>query len=158
MPSFRGSSQPRDRTCVSFISCIGRRVLYHQHHSQIPYSSADSHSKEKPKLGLKDSHCFQNNKSCSQGHWLQQKNQEPAAKPSRVCEADLEALPASLGFPDSSVVKNPSAIAGDAGLIPGSGRSPGEGNGKPLQYSCLENPMNRVAWWATVHGLTKSWT
>ena len=48
--------------------------------------------------------------------------------------------------------------AGDLGSIPGSGRSLGEGNGNPLQYSCLENPMNGGAWKATVHGLTKSWT
>ena len=48
--------------------------------------------------------------------------------------------------------------AGDLGLIIGSGRSPGEGNGYPLQYSCLEKPMDRGAWWATVHGVTKSWT
>ena len=48
--------------------------------------------------------------------------------------------------------------AGDAGLIPGSGRSPGEGNGNSLQYSCLENPMDRGAWWATVHGVAKSQT
>ena len=47
--------------------------------------------------------------------------------------------------------------AGDLGLISGSGISPGEGNGNPLQYSCLENPMEREAWWATVHGVTKSW-
>ena len=47
--------------------------------------------------------------------------------------------------------------AGDVGLIPGSGRSPGEGNGSPLQHSCLENPMNRT-WRATVHGVTMSWT
>ena len=46
--------------------------------------------------------------------------------------------------------------AGDAGLIPGWGRSPGVGNGNPLQYSCLENPMDRGAWRATVHGVTKS--
>ena len=45
---------------------------------------------------------------------------------------------------------------GDLGSIPGLGRSPGEGNGNPLQYSCLENPMDRGAWWATVHGVTKS--
>ena len=54
------------------------------------------------------------------------------------------------------VIKNPSANAGDirdTGLIPGSGRSPGKGNGNPLQYSCLENPMDRRAWWATVHGV-----
>ena len=57
--------------------------------------------------------------------------------------------------------KNPPANAGDVrdvGLIPGSGRSPGEGNGNPLQYSCLENPMERGAWWATVHRVTKSRT
>ena len=59
----------------------------------------------------------------------------------------------SMGFPGGSVVKNPPAIAGDVGLIPGSGRSPGEGNGNPLQYSCLENPMDRGAWQATVHGI-----
>ena len=51
------------------------------------------------------------------------------------------------------MVKNLSANAGDAGLIPGSRRSPGEGNGKPLQYSCLEKSMGREAWWATVHGV-----
>ena len=47
---------------------------------------------------------------------------------------------------------------GDLGLIPGLGRSPGEGHGNPLQYSCLENPMDRGAWWAIVHGVTQSWT
>ena len=56
------------------------------------------------------------------------------------------------------MVKNPPANAGDMGSIPGSGRSPGEGNGNPLQYSCLGNPMDRGAWWATVHGVTKSQT
>ena len=53
-------------------------------------------------------------------------------------------------LPGISVVKNPPANAGDSNLIPGLGRSPGEGNGNPLQYSCLENPMNRGDWWATV--------
>jgi len=55
-------------------------------------------------------------------------------------------------------VKNPSDNAGDAGSIPGWRRSPGEGNGNPLQYSCLENSTDRGAWWATVHGVAKSWT
>ena len=50
---------------------------------------------------------------------------------------------------------NPLANAGDASLIPRLGRSPGEGNDNPLQYSCLENPMDRGAWWVTVHGVTK---
>ena len=63
-----------------------------------------------------------------------------------------------MGFPGGSVVKNPPANAGDAGLIPGSGRSPGVGNGNPLQYSCLGNPMDRGAWWAIVHRITKSQT
>ena len=59
------------------------------------------------------------------------------------------------------VIKNPRDNAGDkrdAGSIPGSGRAPGEGNGNPLQYSCLENPMDRGAWRATVHRVTESWT
>ena len=65
-----------------------------------------------------------------------------------------------MGFPDVSVVKILPANAGgtrDMGSIPGLGRSLGEGHGNPLQYSCLDNPMNRGAWWATVHGVTKSW-
>ena len=61
-----------------------------------------------------------------------------------------------LGFPGGSVVKNPPTKAGDMGLIPESGRSPGDGNGNPLQYSCLGNSMNRAVWWATVHGVAKS--
>ena len=53
------------------------------------------------------------------------------------------------------MVENLPANAGDTGLIPGLGGSPGEGSGYPLQYSCLENPIDRGAWWATVHGITK---
>ena len=53
------------------------------------------------------------------------------------------------------MVKNPSANAGDMGLIPGSGRSLGEENGSPLQYSCVETPMDRGAWWSIVHGVAK---
>ena len=63
-----------------------------------------------------------------------------------------------LGFPSGSMVKNPSpnvGDTGDVGLISGSGRSPGEGSGNPLLYSCLGNPMDRGAWWATVHGIAK---
>ena len=57
-----------------------------------------------------------------------------------------------------SGVENLPASAGEAGSILGSGRSPGEGNGHPLQYSCLGDPMDRGAWWATVHRVAKSWT
>ena len=53
------------------------------------------------------------------------------------------------------MVENPSASAGDMSSTPGSGKSSGEENGNPLLYSCLENPMNRGAWWATVHGVAK---
>ena len=60
-----------------------------------------------------------------------------------------------FGFPSGSVVKNPPANTGDLGSIPGSGRSPGERNGYPLQYSCLENSMDRGTWQATVHGVTR---
>ena len=64
-----------------------------------------------------------------------------------------------MGFPGGTVVKSPPANAGDAeatGSIPGSGRSPGGGKDNPLQYSCLENPMDGGAWQATVTGVTKS--
>ena len=66
-----------------------------------------------------------------------------------------------MGFPDGSAGKEPTCNtgdAGDAGLIPGSGRSPGGGNGNPLQNSCLGNPMDRGGWWATIHGVAKSQT
>ena len=63
----------------------------------------------------------------------------------------------SWGFPGGASGKESSTEGiRDAGWIPGSGRSPGEGNGYPLQYSCLQNPMDRGAWWATVHRVTES--
>ena len=61
-----------------------------------------------------------------------------------------------LGSRGGSDGKVSACNAGDPGLIPGLGRSPGEGNGNPLQYSCLENSMDRRAWWATVHGVKQS--
>ena len=63
-----------------------------------------------------------------------------------------------MGFPGGSEGKASHCNAGDLGSIPGSGRPPGEGNGNPLQYFCLENPIDRGAWWATVHGIAKSRT
>ena len=65
------------------------------------------------------------------------------------------------GFPGDAMIKKPPADIGDirdAGSIPGSRRSPGERNGNSLQYSCLKNPMDSGTWWATVHGVAKSWT
>ena len=67
----------------------------------------------------------------------------------------VESVHKLLGFPKSSVVKNPPASTGS---IPGSGRSPGEGSGNALQYSCLEHPRDRGSWWVTVHGVAKSLT
>ena len=61
-----------------------------------------------------------------------------------------------MGFPGGSDDKESSCNAGDLGTVPGSGRSPGEGNGNPLQYSCLENPMNRGTYRAIVHGFAES--
>ena len=66
-----------------------------------------------------------------------------------------------MGFPGGSVVKNPHANGGDAGDVdsnPGSGRSPERENGNPLQYSCLKNFMDRIAWWATIYSVTKRQT
>ena len=61
------------------------------------------------------------------------------------------------GFPGGSGGKESTCNVGDLGLIPGLGRSSERGHGDPLLYSCLENPMDGGAWWATVHGVTKSW-
>ena len=63
-----------------------------------------------------------------------------------------------MGCPGGSDSKKSACSAEVLGPIPGSERSPGEGSGNPLQYSCLENPMDRGAWQATIHGVTKSWT
>ena len=67
-------------------------------------------------------------------------------------------LPGEVGFLGGSEVKASASDEGDLGSIPGLGRCPGEGNDNPLQYSCLENPMDREAWWATVCEVTKSQT
>ena len=78
----------------------------------------------------------------------------PASTYSKVHIEFLVRPPTPWSFPHSSVGKESACSAGDPGSIPGSGRSPGEGNGKPLQYSCLENPMDRGAWRATVYGVS----
>ena len=70
----------------------------------------------------------------------------------------IKSLTVSIIFPGDSGGKASAYNAGDPGSIPGYGRSPGERNGKPLQYSCLENPMDGGAWWPTVHGVSKSQT
>ena len=78
-----------------------------------------------------------------------------------ICFQISGCLTLIMGFPGNSMVKNPPADAGDArdiGWIPGSGRSPGKGNGYPLRSSCLKNSIDREAWRATVDGVTKSWT
>ena len=71
---------------------------------------------------------------------------------------DRPPTPVFLGFPGGSAGKESAHNAGDLGSVPGLGRSPGEGKGYPFQYSGLENSMDRGAWWATVHGVTKSQT
>ena len=70
----------------------------------------------------------------------------------------FEKLATICGFPGGSEVKASACNMGDLGSIPGPGRSPGEGNGNPFQYSCLENPMDGGGWWATLHGVAKSRT
>ena len=134
--SSAGSSQPRDWTHISCISCIGRWILYHCATREAPLNSYC---------------CFLY--SSSQfwvSHWQDFSG--------IVLTVDLTTSWLKPVFPGGSEVKVSACNAGDLGSIPGSGRSPGEGNGNPLQYSCLENPMDRGAWWAIVHGVAKSWT
>ena len=78
--------------------------------------------------------------------------------PKKSSDSNSYTITMYLGFPGGSVVKNPPASGGDAGLNPGVGRAPGAGNGTPLQYSCLGNPMDRGAWRASVFGVAKSQT
>ena len=78
--------------------------------------------------------------------------------PSVLASAPVTSKEVGGGFAGGSVVKNPPANAGGEGSIPGSGRSPGGGHGNPLQNSCLENPMDRGAWRAAVHGVAGSQT
>ena len=83
----------------------------------------------------------------------------PGSSVQRILQARILEWAAMPSFPIQGSLPNLFLIqVGDLELIPGSGRSPGEGNGSPLQYSCLENSMDRGAWQATVHGVAKSWT
>ena len=95
--------------------------------------------------------------------WLEDEERRLKTKKCRqILEAgkstEIECPPKVLSFPGGSEVKASAYNAGDLGSIPGLGRSPAEGNVNPLQYSCLENPMDRGACQATVHGVTKSRT
>ena len=86
-----------------------------------------------------------------------QKNINPRGKAENFC-VNIYNLVLPTGFSCGSDDKESDCNGGDPGLIPGSGRFPGEGNDNPLQYSCLENSMDRRAWWPTVHDVAKSWT
>ena len=88
---------------------------------------------------------------------------QPQERNYRALEHKQKYFPLSEAYQVALMEKNLPVNTGDRdvrdlGSIPGSGRSPGGGNDNPLQYSCLENPMARGVWWATVHGVTKSWT
>ena len=85
--------------------------------------------------------------SCSQLSWAEKDGKT---------QNNMQQCTLQRGLPGGSVIEKPPAHAGDAGSSPGLGRAPGEGNGNPLQYSCLGNLMDRGAWWATVLGVTKS--
>ena len=82
----------------------------------------------------------------------------PSSAPGAVPQIPASYLFYTWASPVNSGGKESACNAGDRGSIPVLGRSPGGAHGNPLQYSCLENPMNRGAWWATVHGVAKSWT
>ena len=81
---------------------------------------------------------------------------KPKDDQSQTANEVLSCSQSIIGFPGGSEVKASACNAGGLGSIPGLGRSPGEGNGNPLQYSCVENPMDGGAWWATVHRVAKS--
>ena len=90
--------------------------------------------------------------SCGRGEWFMPHVEGVSRGDSPICIALLTIW----GFPGDSDGKESACDAGDLGSVPGLGRSPGGGHGNPLQYTCMENPMDRGAWRARVHGLTKS--
>ena len=91
--------------------------------------------------------------------WLQARLQLCLCLQANEISCDLREVWACLrGFSGGSDGKESTCNAGDPGSIPGLGRSPRGGHGNPLQYSCLENPMKRGTWWATVHGVANRWT
>ena len=161
MPSSGGSSWPRDQTHISYISCIGRQILYYCATCEAPYCYwavviiiflgrvLDRLS------GYKDSVDFEIRVNL---HWVVENLAQPLGL--HILQNTKYYLLHGASQV-KLVVKNPPAIAGDVrdvALIPGSGRSLGGGHGNPLQYSCLENHMDREAWWPTVHRVAKSQT
>ena len=89
---------------------------------------------------------------------IQNKSLLISPRPQPLITTNLSMVLFVWGFPCGSAGKEYTCNVGDLGSIPGLGRSPGDGNGNPLQYSCLENPMDRGTWRATVHGVTESQT
>ena len=112
-----------------------------------------------PSTSSSASYCFSSNlhsiSSFSWVGWLQISIDTLITGQGNTKRCAIECL---VGFPGDSEVKASACNGGDPGSIPGLGRSPGERNVSPLQYSCLENPMEGGAWQATVHGVTKNWT
>ena len=158
VPSSKGSSQPRDQTsvsCISYVSCIGRQILYHwttrEGHKSFNFCQVYRPQTVSPSSSLKKiineiEHFL----------WLAQSVEHET--PNLSFMGLSLTLGDVFGFPGGSDGKESACNAGNLDLIPGLRRSPREGNGYPLQYSCLENSMDRGAWGATVHGVTKSQT
>ena len=145
----RGSSWPRDWTQLF---CIGRWVLYHWCHHTYEVSAII-------KIHLK-SGTFRTIDKFTLTHCNAPKSLVYVIVQSCCCTFyGFGGMYNDMwGFPGGSHSKESTSNAGDLGSIPGLGRSPGERNGYPLQYSCLENVMDREAWRATVHGIAKSQT
>ena len=154
----RGSSRPRDQTHISCISCIAGGYFlplprqmspWEEEHTPLVLAQRESPSPVTHPPGDIASGKMLAINGCPCSEWKLISPSEQRRK--RKCVKKKE------GFPGYSAVKHLSANAGGAGLIPDPGRSTGEGNGNPLQYPCLGNPMHRGAWRATVHGVAKSW-
>ena len=151
MPSSRGSSQSRDQTCVSFVSCIGRHILYPWPHLGSP-SDIRPWSKSKHRWRRKEE------KSGWKHHRLLWSIRKVQQSLHGLLELWIGCQISRNGPALGSDAKLSTCNVGDPGSIPESGRSPKEGNGNPVHYSCLENPMDKGAWWATAHGVLKSQT
>ena len=176
----RGSSWLRDLTCMS---CAGRQILYHwdtREAQVLETCLGKSLAYRSVVLNFLEINSYELYYICThickgvfltfyssfrdtssprkhRAHWSHRNDNiqgEYVEGDERRTQAG-ELSDISLGFPGGAEVKASACSVGDLGSIPGSGRSPGEGNGNPLQYSCLGNPKDRGVWWATVHGVPK---
>ena len=143
------------------LTLIGKLLLRSLFSPEIPHSFIFINQKLPSPASIAYNHHIKTNKQTNPHTKNPQNNNRKRLSAEQINSPSSDSNIVFWASQAALVAKNPPANAGDVrdvGLLPGLGRVPGGGHGNPLQYSCLENPMDRGAWRSTVHGVTKSWT